>query len=35
MIEYITDTDTERIKELKLTEDDMLDGYYFLIQTRK
>lgn len=29
-IEYITDTDTERIKELKLTEDDMLDGYYFL-----
>lgn len=29
MIEYITDTDTERIKELKLTEDDMLDGYYF------
>ena len=29
IIEYITDTDTERIKELKLTEDDMPDGYYF------
>ena len=30
IIEYITDTDTERIKELKLTEEDMPDGYYFL-----
>lgn len=29
IIEYITDTDTERIKELKLTENDMPDGYYF------
>lgn len=29
IIEYIEDTDTERMKELKLTEEDMLDGYYF------
>ncbi len=29
IVEYITDTDTERIKELSLTEDDMPDGYYF------
>lgn len=27
--EYITDADAERIEELNLTEDDMLDGYYF------
>lgn len=29
IIEYITVTDTERIKELNLTQEDMLDGYYF------
>lgn len=29
IIEYITTADTERIKELRLTESDMLGGYYF------
>lgn len=29
IIEYISELDTERIAELGLTEDDMLDGYYF------
>lgn len=28
IVEYIEDTDTERVKELKLTEADMPDGYY-------
>lgn len=28
VIEYITDDDTERMKELDLTEEDMPDGYY-------
>ncbi len=28
IVEYIDDTDAERIKELKLTEADMPDGYY-------
>lgn len=28
IVEYIVDTDTERIKELNLTEADMPDGYY-------
>ncbi len=29
LTEYITDADTDRIKELGLTGDDLLDGYYF------
>lgn len=29
VIEYISEKDTERIAQLGLTEDDMLDGYYF------
>ena len=28
LAEYITDEDTERVKELGLTENDMPDGYY-------
>ena len=28
VIEFITDTDTDRISELDLTDDDMPDGYY-------
>ena len=35
IIEYIEDTDTERMKELKLTEEDMLDGYYFFNEEEK
>ena len=28
MIEFITDDNEEKIRELNLTEDDMPDGYY-------
>ncbi len=32
VIEFITDADTERIKELNLTENEMPDGYYIYNQ---
>lgn len=33
VIEFITDDNEEKIRELNLTEDDMPDGYY-IIQSR-
>ncbi len=35
IVEFITDDDTERIRELKLTEEDMPDGYYIYNPDKK